>query len=249
MKQVVFNSWFLLTVFSIFSGVWGCAPPLSPPVRGLMYGSPARFEKGDVEWGAGVGSLFGTKAGYAPLDWLQVEGGVEAMGGVMLFGGTRLSFWPVTKQHGRFKLLSEIELGGGVGAGGMNCDSEAVDETCDGFESEGNWDDRVAYGGYTGTGLGWGIGEWIDLYAKTRVQVTKSQDVPVTFWASGATGIQVNVFKTVKIYFSPIQIHYYTNRFDHARMYTMEIGLGFTDNMIHHDPFMIEARRENESSK
>ncbi len=221
-----------------------CNPTYSPPVRGLMYGSPARFEQGDLEFDAGIQYPFGGQFSYAPMDWYLLEAGVSFASGIMGYAGPRFSLWPVTKQDHNVKLLAEVEMGFGLGAGGEYCGNAPNSSLgCDG-PGNSTWelDDpqkaqksswkRFAYGGYGGLGLGLGIYDWVDLFVKARIQETKAKGIPPTLWTSAGLGIQVNIHKSLKLYVYPLQKYRYWNRLDGESEYILEFGLGFNHNLL-----------------
>ena len=246
MKRIMLKVLFFLIVLASSSEFLHCAPTYSPAARGLLYGSPARFEKGDLEIGGGAGGTapLGGKISYAPTDFLQVETGVSNAGGVMGYVGPRFSFWPVTRQSHHVKLLAEAEFGFGLGAGGEYCGNDPERETCDGpgdstwplldpQKAEKSWKNRFAYGGYAGLGLGVGVLEdWLDFFAKVRIQETKADGIPATFWFSTGVGVQVNIYKVVKIYFFPYVHHQYLNRLDAESFNGLELGLAVNYNVL-----------------
>ena len=63
-----------------------CAPTYAPPIRSNHYGAPGTFEAGRMEVGGGgfVGGGIvggGGQVNVAPLDWLQVELGLDGLNG------------------------------------------------------------------------------------------------------------------------------------------------------------------------
>ncbi len=248
MKQIESNILFLLGVLAIVFTQPQCNPTYSPPVRGLMGSAPARFEQGDLELDGGMAMVaLGGGLRYAPSDWLLFETGASLAGGTMGYAGPRFSLWPVTKQDHDIKMLAEVEMGFGLGAGGEYCgnnpNSSEYGDDCDG-PGQSTWelDDpqkaqkpswkRFAYGGYGGLGLGIGIHDWVDLFMKARIQETKAEGIPPTLWASFGVGIQVNIYKALKLYLYPIQKHRYWNRLDGESSISSEMGIGFNFNLL-----------------
>ncbi len=252
MKQAVYKSLFFLVTISISFGLCRCVSTFSPPVRALLSGSPARFEKGELEIGGGFYPYDG-RVSYVPQDWVQLEMGVSSLEGVMGYAGPRFSLWPVARQTGDVKLLAETEIGLGFGAGGIYCGNDSDNEYCDGpgdmwegFDDDGtkwklddpekadrSWKGRFAYGGYAGIGIGIGVlDDLLDIYLKTRVQETKADGIPATFWFSGGVGLQVNV-QPVKIYINPFVLHSYSNKLDAEGFPLCEFGLSVNYNVFH----------------
>lgn len=192
----------------------GCSASYSPPARSAHYGSPGRFKQGQLEvTGAIVDGIGSVDLYYAPLDWLQVEAGVDGMTPTytMGFTGLRFSPWPIAKQKNNIRLLSDLELGIGFGAGG---------------EKHGEVHYEPAVGGYTGAGLGIGI-HWFDLFGRVRVQGSQAMGNEPTLWLTTLAGAQFNIVELVKIY-GGAGYGFYWNELDSGEGLVWEFGLGFT---------------------
>lgn len=210
--------------------VCGCNTYFAPPIRAVQYGAPARLEEGRIEVGGTAGGFAipdvgGPHLGVGIRDWLALEvGGNLALGygrdsWALAYLGPRFSYAPHRAQ--RVHLISDLELGVGVGVGGVR-DSNATpspDCHCDGLAGF----DRIASGGYAGIGIGAQI-SWFSIYARTRVEASTATNVPTTVWPSASVGIEFNFRKRAALTLGGGYIGY-VNSVDKIHAWFYQIGI------------------------
>jgi hypothetical protein len=166
----------------------GCSPTYAPPVRSTHDGAAGRLHRDEMQV-AGSAGLF--QNGGA---WLTVPTGTDVkleLGGdfapqlewMMGWIGARYTF--SKRQEGRWLgsgVAFDIEGGTGAGTGGTNGREDARDI---------DWDDRTAIGTYTGVGFAYHVAGIFAPWVRGRVQLTGAEDVPLTFWSSGLTGVEL----------------------------------------------------------
>ena len=188
-------SFALVLVLLITLGI-SCAPTLAPPLRSTHFGAPGRAGTSD-----GLVQIAGTHQGSAAslvslpvADGLHVEIGGDvrptdeqwAMGSV----GLRYTLGP-PRDAGARKLptgpYGDVEFGLGAGVGGVGHDDEGEP-----VDDQSAWG-RFAYGGYVGAGFGWRFLPWLAGFTRTRVQLSKADNLPTTSWYSAMAGPEVSV--------------------------------------------------------
>jgi hypothetical protein len=187
--------------------VTGCSPTFAPPVRGFMYGAPARLEQGRVELGGTIGGLTepingGPHLAIGLRDWVALEVGGNLMLAVpdqdkwaMGFVGTRFSYAPRREAWAHF--IGDLELGLGAGIGGELGGNAAPGKDCtycDGLKAT----DRTAYGGYEGFGVGARIG-WFSIFGRLRFDESAATNVPATLWTSASLGLEAMIRRRVAL--------------------------------------------------
>jgi hypothetical protein len=198
-----------------------CVATYAPPIRSTHYGSPGRLQKGDWEIG-GASTVFpsgGPQASVGITDWLALEVGgdiaQDGLGGgdnswIMGFAGAR--FTPLKKSFGSIELALDLELGAGGGVGGVVCLEKRLNEGSeycsedDGLE----WNDRAAFGGYTGVGFGLTF-DFFSVFTRVRAQLTSATNIPMTTWLSEIGGIQFRLWKKVYLYAAGGGVQYFNS--------------------------------------
>lgn len=193
-----------------------CNPVFSPPIRSVHIGSPRPTRPRVVEISGAAGVPWGNGAAMVS---------VPAGEGVWFDGSLDMRYfdseqWTIGNAGVRLVLFQEpdketgffadVELGGGVGVGG-------VDEREGGAANDQEWYERFAYGAFAGMGAAYHVTTWFSWFARGRVQVSKAEYLPVTFWASGLTGPQFTM-GPFSLYLS-CGVAYYLNDIDE------EVGL------------------------
>jgi hypothetical protein len=168
-----------------------------------------------------------------------VEAGGDLVYGVLGIAtlGVRVSPWPAVNQNPKVQFLNDLEMGFGLGVGGeFECDEEKEDCVSDGLD----WEQRFAYGGYVGTGIGVGFTHWkgsnhvldFDIYARVRMSFAKAEGAPYTTWIVWGPGIQIRINRIFRLWYMYPFSHHWNG---HERMtgwYFGEIGLGFDFDLI-----------------
>ncbi len=111
----------------------------------------------------------------------------------------------------------DIEFGVGVGAGGVD-ERELETRT-----SSLKWDERFVYGAFAGGGVAYHFRSWFSWFMRGRLQVSKAEFIPATFWLSGLTGPQFTA-GPVSLYIS-CGVGYYVNELDEEVGLLPEAGL------------------------
>jgi hypothetical protein len=212
--------------------VGGCNPVFAPPMRSTHYGSPGRLKSGQAEVSGGFQILLvgGSAAAFALNDWLQLELGgdfslIRDENWAIGFGGIRLT--PLRRQAGSLFWAGDLEIGLGLGAGGIWCEQES-DNGCygDGLE----WTDRFAYGGYFGAGLGLHI-DFFSAFARGRVQISESTNIPYTIWLSVLGGIGFRIVDNLNLYLAG-GYGFYRNDLDFVDGPLIEAGLSISFDVL-----------------
>jgi hypothetical protein len=184
-----------------------CNPTFAPPIRAVQYGAPARLTEGRVEIGAVAGGfaipdVLSPHVGVGIRDWVALEVGgnfwVESSRRYMWamgFIGPRFSYAPHRER--RVHLISDLELGVGVGRGGSLYGNDGPSRECTDCDNLTALD-RTAGGGYGGFGIGAQIG-WLSLYGRARVEVSAADNVPTTTWPTASVGAEFNIHKRVAL--------------------------------------------------
>lgn len=145
-------------------------------IRGaLAGGGPAR---GGLGLGVGV------------TDNLRIEVAGDLGDKAYAMGSAGLRF---TQRSADRRAAFDVELGGGAGLGGQRCgNNQDTTVTCAAGTSDGRrLTDRFAFGGYAGLGAGFRLSRYFELYARTRLQRSTSENIPATWWFSGLGGVDV----------------------------------------------------------
>ncbi len=209
----------------------GCNTYYAPPIRAVQYGAPARLEAGRVEVGGTAGGFLlpdvgGPHIGVGIRDWVALEaGGNLALDYVkdswaLAWLGPRFSYAPHRER--RVHLISDLELGVGVGVGGVRDSNAPPSKDCTDCDGRSGWD-RIASGGYAGVGIGAQIA-WFSVYARTRLEASTATNVPTTLWPSASVGIEFNVHKRAAITLGGGYIGY-VNRSDQAHAWFYQLGV------------------------
>ncbi len=208
-----------IVIFAMLLGlISACSTAYTaPPVRTMHYGSPGRLKAKQVEIGGAymVSPDYynntddaqhgaGGNIAYGLEDWIQLELGADGApdGWGMGFLGARFSPLPARWQDSPYKLLTDFELGVGVGAGGVDC--PAGSSNCNSWK-------RAAGGMYVGYGLGVGI-HFFDIFIRERFQVSGAEDLPTSMWHSALFGLQGNILQWAKIYLGAGHGFYYNGK-------------------------------------
>lgn len=194
----------------------GCSPVFAPPVRSTHMGPPRPHRKGEVELG-GAANMYGSGGPWA---------NVTLTPSVSLNLGSDLKLtdnenWAMGHAGLRYTLggadgrrtgwFGDLELGGGLGVGGINT------------RYERRWHERLAYGGYVGLGAAYRFYEWLGLFARAQAELTDAKGVSSTFWASGVFGPNFNA-GPVSFYIA-VGLGYYYNQYDSNAGLLPEAGL------------------------
>ena len=164
----------------------------SPPVRSTHYGIPGKLQAGRVEVGgcAYPGPIGAAFVALSLTDLVQVEVGSNlAPSWALGFAGLRLTLDRPLNGKG---FAADVEFGAGAGAGGV---------FDDGGSSSLEWSDLVAYGAYLGAGVAGHLNENGGGFLRTRVQVSKADQIPATVWASLLAGVQITAHDLVNFSF------------------------------------------------
>jgi hypothetical protein len=220
----------------------GCNATYAPPIRGYMYGAPARLTEGRVEVGGTAGGLVtpnigGPHVAVGIRDWVALEAGgnLQLLGGgddrwAMGFVGPRFSFAP--RRDAPVHLIADLELGLGAGVGGILHGGDGPSDQCPQCD-ERRWTDRVAWGGYQGFGLGAQI-HWFSIYMRAHLEESTATNIPTTLWPSLSIGFEANIKRRAAItlgggYFG------YDNTQDHINAWFYQIGVTvFVDAFSRH---------------
>jgi hypothetical protein len=211
-----------------------CNPYFAPPVRAVQYGAPARLTEGHVEIGAIAGGfaipdVLSPHLGIGIRDWVALEVGgnfwvedARRYAWAMGFIGPRFSYAPHRER--RVHLISDLELGVGVGRGGSRDGNDPPSKDCrdcDGLTAL----DRTAGGGYVGFGIGAQI-SWFSLYGRARVEATTADNVPTTTWPTASIGAEFNIKKRAALTLAAGYIGY-VNASDQVHGWFYQMGVTF----------------------
>ena len=200
--------WSLFTSLTVvFVCLAGCNPVYAPPVRVSQHGAPHPVARGTAELG---GAIYGVNqpvggagtGSVAVTDRLGLELGFDSTSADFAMGHLGLRFTPKAVQLSNVALeaLIDLELGGGAGAGGENCEQRTdADGNAECVSDNRRWTERPAGGIYGGAGLGLRY-RAVDVFYRLRLQGTLATDVPLTFWHSSFLGLQVRVKELLRIY-------------------------------------------------
>jgi hypothetical protein len=118
--------------------------------------------------------------------------------------------------------VADLEFGGMGGVGANGCEQENA--WCD--ESDGIWDmRRITGGGYVGSGIGYRR-DWLNLYSRTRLQLSSATGIPATFWYAIQGGVQFTLKSRAHIYLANGGAGY-VNATDHVAIMWVPAELGF----------------------
>jgi hypothetical protein len=187
----------------------GCMATFAPPVQSTHYGAPGRLRPGEMELRAGAGLLLnGTGALAIDLaDSLKLElaadvrlvdepWGMGSAGLRYTLGGKQASTWWAV----------DFELGLGAGVGGV------LDPEHGGQGSEG-WQERFAFGTYTGLGFAFHPWDPLAFFVRGRLQGTMAECIPATLWYSAVGGIELTLW-AVSLYVAGGVAGYLNERYE-----------------------------------
>jgi hypothetical protein len=185
-------------------------------MRSTHYGAPASLPAGQMSVAGSTttagGAIWvgGPNFAYAIDDIWQVEAGVELfMGGWGLLNtGMRVTPVNVGGRWVRFAL--DVEVGGGVGAGGnLHCDEDDEDfdpenppyPACANPDEVVDWWRRPAAGWYAGLGVAVHF-PYVAIFARGRAQGSYAYQVPDTYWWTAVGGIAGDILGYLDVYFA-----------------------------------------------
>ncbi len=208
----------------------GCNAYYAPPVRAFQYGAPARLEAGRVEVGGTAGGfaipdIGGPHVGVGITDAVAIEAGgnfwldAGRQSWAMGWLGPRFSYAPHRERRVHF--IGDLELGAGVGVGGVRDSNSSLSDHCMDCDGRSGLD-RLAGGGYGGIGLGVQIA-WVSLYARARVEMSTADNVPTTVWPSASVGAEFNYRKKFAVTIGGGYIGY-VNGSDHIDAWFYQLG-------------------------
>lgn len=213
----------------------GCYATFAPPLRGTHSGAPGRLAAGEGELSAAVGGGGTTGALFPPLvvtpalglalsEAATLEVGANLSTSelwTLIFLGPRFTFGPLRD------FWFDVELGAGYGRGGsQGCFSpsgESAPTVCDALRPL----ERDAGGVYVGGGAAWRR-SFFSAYVRARVEITGARRLPVTFWPSAVAGVELDLWRRVRLSGAAGYIGYVTsgdNR--HGWIYQLEISVPF----------------------
>lgn len=211
------------------AGLCACNPVYAPLIRAAQYGAPGRLQGGRAEVGVTAGGLgvpndLVPHVGFGIRDWVALEFGGNYLPGDWAtgWGGPRFTCVPHPEKPIHFALDGEFGLGGGRG-GNLHDNHYSESEDCDGGCDGRQWQDRIAFGGYGGIGVGVHI-HWFSLYARGRVEVSRATGIPVTYWPSVSGGMEFDIARIVQLSAGGGYLGYY-NDSDRASGFFYQVGL------------------------
>ncbi len=168
-----------------------CNATYAPPVRSTHLRAPGRLAPGQGEIAATVGAPNGRGAlggGIPVTEALSVEAQFDTSDAWHV-GNVGLR---ATHRSPDRVLSVDGEFGGGGGVGGQRCGNVGTDgDPCPGGAPDGrSAQERLAYGGFVGLGVGVRPVRWMALFARSRAQLTTANNVPNTLWISGLAGAE-----------------------------------------------------------
>ena len=194
------------------------------------------------EGGAGLAPMFGAAmVGYGVKDWASVELGGAFARGLWAMGtlGPRFTLSP--NRDDPIHAAADFELGLGLGAGGENYTGTWVSENEQTpLSDDRDWHQRMAFGGYTGFGFGLHV-HWFAVYGRLKIQGSRADGLPGTFWSSGVGGAQFRIKRTVDLYLAGGYFGYVTD-YDVLFGGLYEIGLA-----VHFD--LLELSRKQRAKR
>jgi hypothetical protein len=198
-------------------------------VRAVHYGAPGHLEEGRVEVGDNTGGpvcpiLWNPHLGLGIKDWFAIEAGGSVAPGLWTMGYIGPRFSLVSPRESPVRLLADIELGAGAGIGGELHNNQPQDKDCLDCDNR-QWNQRLAYGGYQGVGLGLQA-HWFSIYLRGRVEESKATNIPLTLWPSFLIGMEANIKRRAAIN-AGTGLMWYTNSADHSEAFWI-FQLGFS---------------------
>lgn len=218
-----------LSVAAVFT-IYGCSASFSPPMRSIHETAPGltSAHEGTVAVAGALPNRVGATVSIPVAHGLRVEA-----------HGDGSDLWVVgnvgvraTEHIGNSRVTVDQELGGGGGLGGARCGNTGESgSSCSTGTADGlAWSQRVAYGGYTGIGLGVRLAPWVHAFARARVQVSQATQAPLTFWASGLAG---PAFRYGRVsWYGGVGYGGYANRDDRAGTLLVETGMGVAFDVL-----------------
>ncbi|MFO0627930.1 MAG: hypothetical protein U0325_20305 [Polyangiales bacterium] len=120
---------------------------------------------------------------------------------------------------------ADVEGGVGAGVGGERCgNSRDTTQTCAAGAADGlRANERFAYGGYLGGGLGLRPWHVAGFFLRARAQVSAAQNIDPTFWGTGLLGAEF-ALGPLRAYLAGGAVTY-VNRAEHQAGALVEVGL------------------------
>ena len=226
-----------------------CVVVHPPPARTTHFGAPGRIEPERIDLAYSGSIPFLLEGGYLEMatggpalsytidERFMVEVGVDTVSSeiadsqwTMAFAGGRYTFH--FGEGGSVRGAGDVEIGASLGVGGeLNCgdgDNLVHDSSCglDGWSDGIHWSDRLAGGGYVGSGLGLHA-RWFSFFGRIRVQHTAAQNIQPTVWLSGILGIGFDIMDYFDIYLGG-GLGYYGNEVQENGFGLVEFGIALT---------------------
>ncbi len=209
----------------------GCAPSYAPPPRTAHDGAAGRLEAREASFGGAyqfAGTSGEARVRLPATDRLWLEAG-GTFGESFALGtlGARINAYDSGRMPVRVVL--DVDFGVGAGLGGELCGNGASGESsCDGGRAQADgrgWLDRFAYGGYLGGGIALHVTRGFAPFARVRLQLSETTNVPTTYWGSAVAGVDFR-YESVSWY-GAIGVGGFTNAFDDEAGLLLETGLTF----------------------
>jgi len=170
-----------------------CNATYAPPIRSTHMRAPGRLSggQGEIAVAAAGGHARGALSAGIPLnETLSLDAQFDTSGEWQI-GNVGLR---ATHRSPDRVVNVDAEIGGGGGVGGQRCGNPgqgATDNPCPALPLDGrSAQERLAYGGFAGIGVGIRPLRWMNVFARTRVQLTTATNVPNTIWMSGLVGAE-----------------------------------------------------------
>lgn len=211
----------------------GACTSFSPPLQSTHHGAPERLREGDLELQGAVSGFasdggsapeYGQgRVGYGVRDWVAVEGGGTFARDLwaMAYAGPRVTLSPNRDEP--IHAAADVELGLGLGAGGAIAAPPEGEQPSD----PRPWNQRLAFGAYTGLGAGLHI-HWFSVFARVRLQGSRADGLPASFWSSGVGGMQFRIKHTVDLFMAAGYFNLATRDYaQYAGLYEFGVAVHF----------------------